>query len=514
MKNLKIYFTSDTHGYLFPIDYATGEKKRSGLLNLIPCFEKDGNTLIIDGGDTLSGSPYTRYLGDMLNKDSNKYEQHPIAIVLNQGEYDYVTLGNHDFNFGMQQLNMYLNSLKSTCLCANVDYIGKKIKNYEIKTLENGLKVGIVGIVTDHINLWERPEHIAGVTISDPFEAAKSALEIICNQVDLTICLYHGGFEGNINTGQILSTTGENIGLRICRELNFDLMLTGHQHVAIPGQLVNETYVVQQPAYANKCLYIKVSVDKKIRFESEFLTIPSEQDVEKVYQIKEMEKIAKLEKQVQHWLDQPAGFLDKDLPKDTKINMAINGSPIADFFHQVQFNATGADISCTSLANEVKGFSKSVTTRDVLANYPYINKLVVLEVTGKDIKNILEQAVSYFDLVDNIPVVSDRFTFPKVEHFNYDYFAGIQYVADLNQPLGVRIKEIYHNNKLVKPTDKFTLATNHFRSSGTGGYTTYANCPIIKEIPTEISELIYDFIKQGNGQPIKTKRYEKNTFIF
>ena len=61
-KELTIYYTSDIHGCFSPIDYATGLPADSGLANCMAQFRKDGNTLVIDGGDTLQGSPLTYYL--------------------------------------------------------------------------------------------------------------------------------------------------------------------------------------------------------------------------------------------------------------------------------------------------------------------------------------------------------------------------------------------------------------------------------------------------------------------
>ena len=56
MKNLKVYFTSDLHGYMYPTDYIDRSQKNIGLLKRINQFEKDGNTLMIDAGDTIQGS--------------------------------------------------------------------------------------------------------------------------------------------------------------------------------------------------------------------------------------------------------------------------------------------------------------------------------------------------------------------------------------------------------------------------------------------------------------------------
>lgn len=71
-----------------------------------------------------------------------------------------------------------------------------------VHTLENGLRVGIVGIVTDYVNIWERPEHLSGITIEDPLPAAASALAALKGNVDLTVCVYHGGFERDLSSGR------------------------------------------------------------------------------------------------------------------------------------------------------------------------------------------------------------------------------------------------------------------------------------------------------------------------
>ena len=79
---------------------------------------------------------------------------------MNRCGYDYVTLGNHDFNYGMAYLDSYLDALHARCVCQNVRRAdGSTRFPARVHTLENGLRVGIVGIVTDYVNIWERPDY-------------------------------------------------------------------------------------------------------------------------------------------------------------------------------------------------------------------------------------------------------------------------------------------------------------------------------------------------------------------
>ena len=196
-KKLTIYFTSDLHGYIYPTDYRGQGEKELGLFKCASRFRKDGNTLVIDGGDILQGSPLGAFCHDTIGSAAR------FAEMMNRCGYDYVTLGNHDFNYGMPYLDSYLNVLKARCVCENVrwDEAGVRFPA-RIHTLENGLRVGIIGIVTDYVNIWEKPEHLAGIAITDPIPAVAAALERLRDQVDLTVGIYHGGFERDLENAE------------------------------------------------------------------------------------------------------------------------------------------------------------------------------------------------------------------------------------------------------------------------------------------------------------------------
>ena len=202
-----------------------------------------------------NGSPLGAFCHDTIGSAAR------FAEMMNRCGYDYVTLGNHDFNYGMPYLDSYLNVLKARCVCENVrwDEAGVRFPA-RIHTLENGLRVGIIGIVTDYVNIWEKPEHLAGIAITDPIPAAAAALERLRDQVDLTVGIYHGGFERDLATGRVLSATRENVAYRICQELDLDILLTGHQHMSVPGQLVSGTFVVQPSDKGQEFLRVEAAV--------------------------------------------------------------------------------------------------------------------------------------------------------------------------------------------------------------------------------------------------------------
>ncbi len=197
-KIFRVCFTSDLHGFLFPTDYRGKEEKELGLFKCANRFGKDGNTLVIDGGDLLQGSPLGTYCHDTLD------DPRCFAQVMDRCGYDFVTLGNHDFNYGMDYLGRYLDPLRARCVCQNlVREDGSTPFPFQIHRLENGLRVGVVGLVTDHVMVWERPEHLGGLTVVDPIPAACGALEALRGKADVTLCVYHGGFERDLETGPL-----------------------------------------------------------------------------------------------------------------------------------------------------------------------------------------------------------------------------------------------------------------------------------------------------------------------
>lgn len=499
MKELKVYFTSDLHGYVYPTDYIEKNEKNIGLLNIINNFNKDGNTLIIDGGDTIQGSPFTNYLS---NSD---FDIHPIATIMNVGGYDFITLGNHDFNYGKEYLKKYLNNLNAKCLCTNV--IDKTnelpILPYKIKTMENGLKVGVMGFTTDFITRWERPENIENIDIIDTFDSIKKYYYNVKEQCDILIGVYHGGFEYDLESHKQLSTTKENIAYKICKEFDFDILLTGHQHLPIANITLHGTHIAQTPHNGSKFLELKLTID-----DNGSININSSLENIGLNPNKEMyDKFLLLENKVQQWLDTPVGVLDTELQPTTHLDMALNGSNLANFINQIQLESSDADIACTAFANVIKGFGKNVTVRDILSTYPYPNTLVVLEVNREILKLALERAASYFENNNGNVTISERFLKPKVEHYNYDYFTNINYAFDLNKEVGNRVTSIKYKGEELSDNQTLTLVMNNYRASGAGGYEFYENCKVVKEILIEMPEIIINYFKNNPKVVVDTSRY-------
>ncbi|MBS5798790.1 MAG: bifunctional metallophosphatase/5'-nucleotidase [Zhenhengia sp.] len=499
MKNLKIYFTSDVHGYVYPTDYRDQELKPQGFLCMMEQFKKDGNTLVIDGGDTIQGSPFTTYISRL------GLPKNPIAEVMNKAGYDYITLGNHDFNYGYDYLKSYLDYIDAKCLCTNVeDKLNQlPIKQHAIHTLENGLKVGIIGVSTEFIPVWEKPENLKNFTVSATLDSIRPSYEALRGEVDLLIGIYHGGIEYDLETNRKLSDSKENLAYAICEAFDFDVLLTGHQHIALADKNIAGTHIVQTPQYGTQFAEVDVTVSEEGVITSTSKLVSTGLTYNKAL----YDELMPLESALQTWLDEPVGFLDTDLVPGNHLEMSLNGTYLANFINQVQLERSGADIACTSFANSVKGFNKEVTVRDIVSTYIFPNTLIVLEVTGSVVKAALENSASYFHIENGEISVSDKFLKPKVSHYNYDYFAPLCYTFDLTKPVGERVVSMSLNGKEVGPNDILTLAMNNYRYSGVGGYDMYPACKVVKEILVEMPEIIIDYFMQHKNVTVDKNKY-------
>ena len=485
-RTLTISFTSDTHGYFSPVDYAKNAPAPTGVANCAAAFPRNGNSLIIDGGDTLQGSPFTYWL--------HRCHPHPGAAageIMRRAGYQFLTLGNHDFNFGRATLEEYLAAAGAVCLCANVEGLAH-VEKTALVTLENGLRVGLTGVTTPFINLWERPENLRGITISDPVPAAEQALrELKERGAEITVCIYHGGFERDLATGAVLSETKENQAWEICQRLDFDILLTGHQHMAVENARVAGTFTCQPPDKARSFIRLTATLDDAggLTAESELCPAGAETRGEIA------DFLAPLEQENAAWLDKPVGRLDTALIPASHLAMAADGSLIANFFNQVQLEASGADISATSLGNEIRGFDRDVTIRDVVATYIYPNTLKTLRVDRRVLKAALERSAEYFDLDDSGALrISESFLSPKVEHYNFDYISGVEATVDVSRPKGDRVLSIRRQGRELPEDVTLTLCLNNYRASGAGEYPFYPRCELVRDQPTEIAEMIMDYI--------------------
>ena len=497
---LTILHTSDTHGCLLNHDYSKNTKTNSGM-NLLSSLIKQhrtDHTLLVDTGDAIQGSPLLYF--HQINQDRFP---NPVAAVFNYLGYDYFVPGNHDFNYGIDYLLGFVKNIKAKTVCANIlDDQGQPLfKNaYDIIQYPNGPKVAFIGITTQYIPKWEKPENIRDFQFVSAVTKTKDLVEEIkINHCpDLIILGYHGGFERDLDTDDwLVEDTGENLGHRIIESVpDLDVVLTGHQHRIICKKK-NKTMITQPGGSAQYLGKVEVKMEyegkwKVKAYQSQMLSTDNVTLDNYIDQL-----VNDIEKETSLFLNETIGVVpNNDLEVHDAFFARLEKHKIVSFINHVQLQASQAMISLTALANQVSGFKQTISIRDILNTYVYPNTLVVKRIDGKTLKAALEKNASYFTIVEDEITINPKFIFPKAEHYNYGMFDGIEYTIKVSNPEGSRILDLKRNGKLIKDDDEFTMVMSNYRATGGGEFLMYKNLPIEREINQDIAEIMIDYIRR------------------
>ncbi len=245
LKKITILHTNDTHSRIDPFPenhkrYADrgGVARRATLINQIRSEEK--NVLLLDAGDIFQGTPYFNFFGGELE----------LKLMTKMG-YDAATMGNHDFDNGIEGFEKVQNHAKFPFLCANYDFQntvldGKTQANTifekeDIRIGVFGLGVELKGLVSDH--LFKETKYI------DPIDIANDQVSYLRNEkkCDLVICLSHLGYQYNSDkvSDEVLASKTHDI----------DLIIGGHTHTFMekPQKIKNlsgGTTLVNQVGFA------------------------------------------------------------------------------------------------------------------------------------------------------------------------------------------------------------------------------------------------------------------------
>ncbi|TBL71346.1 bifunctional metallophosphatase/5'-nucleotidase [Paenibacillus thalictri] len=504
--NLTILETSDIHGNILPIHYANNQPNDVGLAKIATLIRKERarheHVLVIDNGDLIQGTPLAYHHARLDNESFN-----PMVAALNELKYDAAVMGNHEFNYGLAFLQKAVNESQFPWLSANLTdeaaerpFFGKP---YMVKQFADGPKVAVIGLTTHYIPNWENPAHIEGIRFEDALASAKWWTAYVREQEnpDVMIVSYHGGFERDMESGEPTEPqTGENQGYAICHEVpGIDVLLTGHQHRSISGLAINGVTIVQPGVGGATLGKVQLELEKNggnwvvTSKRSELVSV---QGVEADPAI--MEIAREHEAKTQLWLDQPIGRLKGDMLVRDPMAVRMKDSALIEFINKVQMEISGASISNTALFDNVSpGFPADITMRDIVSNYIYPNTLKVIRISGQDIKDALERSAAYFEQYDGGEIkVSPSFSMPKPQHYNYDMWEGIEYRINISRPEGQRVVELSREGKPLDMHGTYDVVMNNYRSGGGGNYDMFQGKPVVKDIPTDVAELLASYIME------------------
>ena len=228
-KELDILHTSDTHSRIEPIDPQAADKLAGlgGVLRRVAFVkqfrQEHPDMLLFDGGDFSQGTPYYNLFRGELE-----------VQMMNLMRYDAVTIGNHEFDFGLENMARLYRMARFPVVCANYEFnspaLGRLVSPCAI-IRRAGLKIGFIGLLTDLTRVVDRP--IADrITYLDPIEVTNRYAAWLKEKkhCDLVICLSHLGYEKEPFTDRDLVAATRNV----------DIVIGGHSHTFLETEKIHE----------------------------------------------------------------------------------------------------------------------------------------------------------------------------------------------------------------------------------------------------------------------------------
>lgn len=482
-KDTVILHTNDVHGRIVEEKGVIGDAKLATVIEQERA-KSNQNTLVVDAGDAFQGLPI-----------SNSTKGEARAEILNQMQYDAMAVGNHEFDFGLDEVKKYKEILKFPLLSSNTYVNGARL--FEASTIVDkdktveGDEFVVIGVTTPETATKTHPKNIKGVTFTDPISEVNKVIEEVQAKARAEgkdykhyVVLAHLGVD--------TTTPVEWRGSTLAEALSKNPRLKGKRVTVIDGH----SHTVASTTYGDNVTYNQTgsylhNVGKVIYKSRQLLGNPTQIPAADAKKLPANPTVEKLVKDIKQKYDaENAVEVVSNSPvelngdrENVRVRETNLGNVVADSLYQ--YGQTGfshpTDIAVTNGGGlrETIAKGKPITKGNVIAVLPFGNTISQIQVTGQQVLDMFEKSLGSILQVDKDgKKVLDENGQPLLEPSGgFLQVSGVKVYYDTNQPSGKRVLAIQVKNRttgrydLLDLAKTYYLATNDFLAAGGDGYT-------------------------------------------
>ncbi|ELY2907600.1 bifunctional 2',3'-cyclic-nucleotide 2'-phosphodiesterase/3'-nucleotidase [Cronobacter dublinensis] len=526
--DLRILETTDLHSNMMDFDYyKDAPTEKFGLVrtaSLINAARQEAvNSVLVDNGDLIQGSPLGDYMAAKGLKDG---DVHPVYKAMNTLDYAVGNLGNHEFNYGLDYLHKALAGANFPYVNANIiDAKTQKplftpylIKETQVKDKDgkpHTLKIGYIGFVPPQIMTWDKANLSGKVTVNDITETARKYVpQMRAQGADLVVVVAHSGL-----SAEPYKALAENSVYYLSQVPGVDAILFGHAHAVFPGKdfatikgadiaqgTLNGVPAVMPGMWGDHLGIVDLVLNND---DGKWKVTQSKAEARPIYDAQAKKSLAAEDQNLvkvlkadhdatREFVGQPVGksadpmYSYLALVQDDPTVQVVNNAQKAYIEHFIQGDPDLAQLPVLSAAapfkvggrkNDPASFVEvekgQLTLRNAADLYLYPNTLVVVKVTGAEVKEWLECSAGQFNQIDvNSAKPQPLLNWDGFRTYNFDVIDGVKYQIDVTQPAkydgecqtvnpkAERIKHLTFNGKPIDPNATFLVATNNYRAYG------------------------------------------------